>query len=181
MQTSFMAGLSNAACLRLTFAPSFCNLCGFAKLSIANLFVGCHRGAPLPSIAQWISGLFGSVDLAPSDITAALVLAAAAQRRRRKNRIKRALNPIIKAASNAPSYQTSEHLSETTASADDRECACLRDMLTCEKIAKRGAALFDEGVVDFSSKSQSYRPLPCNSHHSLACSFDLRTCVCAGV
>ncbi|KAL3137504.1 hypothetical protein ABBQ38_004792 [Trebouxia sp. C0009 RCD-2024] len=78
------------------------------------------RGAPLPSIAQWISGLFGSVDLAPSDITAALVLAAAAQRRRRRNRIKRALNPILKAASNAPSYQTSDHLSETTASADDR-------------------------------------------------------------
>lgn len=59
------------------------------------------RGAALPSIAQWISGLFGSVDLAPSDITAALVLAAAAQRRRRKQRIKKALNPILKAASNA--------------------------------------------------------------------------------
>ena len=82
------------------------------------------RGAPLPSIAQWISGLFGSVDLAPSDITAALVLAAAAQRRRRKNRIKRALNPIIKAASNAATSQTSDQMSETTGSVDDRKCAC---------------------------------------------------------
>lgn len=80
-----------------------------------------HRGAPLPSIAQWISGLFGSVDLAPSDITAALVLAAAAQRRRRKNRIKRALNPIIKAASNAATSQTSDQISETTGSVDDRK------------------------------------------------------------
>lgn len=79
------------------------------------------RGAPLPSIAQWISGLFGSVDLAPSDITAALVLAAAAQRRRRRNRIKRALNPIIKAASNAATSQTSDQMSETTGSVDDRK------------------------------------------------------------
>ena len=62
------------------------------------------------------------MDLAPSDITAALVLAAAAQRRRRKNRIKRALNPIIKAASNAATSQTSDDLSEETASVDDSEC-----------------------------------------------------------
>ena len=78
----------------------------------------------MTSIAQWISGLFGSVDLAPSDITAALVLAAAAQRRRRKNRIKKALNPIIKAASNAATSQTSDQLSEDTASIDDSECPC---------------------------------------------------------
>ena len=87
---------------------------------------GCHcRGAALPSIAQWVSGLFGSVDLAPSDITAALVLAAAAQRRRRKNRIKKALNPILKAASNAATSNTSEELSDIdTESMDSRECCC---------------------------------------------------------
>lgn len=80
------------------------------------------RGAPLPSIAQWISGLFGSVDLAPSDITAAMVLAAAAQRRRRKNRIKKALNPHIKAASNAATSTTTDDVSDMdTASVDDRE------------------------------------------------------------
>ena len=67
--------------------------------------------------------MFGSVDLAPSDITAALVLAAAAQRRRRKNRIKKALNPHIKAASNAATSQTSDDLSEETASVDDSECS----------------------------------------------------------
>ena len=80
------------------------------------------RGAPLPSIAQWISGLFGNVDLAPSDITAALVLAAAAQRRRRKNRIKKALNPIIKAASNAATSTTNDQVSDIdTASVDESE------------------------------------------------------------
>lgn len=79
------------------------------------------RGAPLPSIAQWISGLFGNVDLAPSDITAALVLAAAAQRRRRKNRIKKALNPIMKAASNAATSTTTDQVSDLdTASVDER-------------------------------------------------------------
>ena len=86
----------------------------------------------MPSIAQWISGLFGSVDLAPSDITAALVLAAAAQRRRRKNRIKRALNPIIKAASNAATSQTSDQLSETTGSVDERKSACWKCLLVAK-------------------------------------------------
>ena len=84
--------------------------------------ISAHRGAPLPSIAQWISGLFGNVDLAPSDITAALVLAAAAQRRRRKNRIKKALNPIIKAASNAATSTTNDQVSDIdTASVDESE------------------------------------------------------------
>ena len=88
------------------------------------LHVAC-RGAPLPSIAQWVSGLFGSVDLAPSDITAALVLAAAAQRRRRKNRIKKALNPIIKAASERATSTTSDEASEVdTESLDSSKLLC---------------------------------------------------------
>lgn len=62
------------------------------------------------------------MDLAPSDITAALVLAAAAQRRRRKNRIKKALNPIMKAASNAATSTTTDQVSDLdTASVDERE------------------------------------------------------------
>lgn len=87
-----------------------------------DTFLCAFRGAPLPSIAQWISGLFGNVDLAPSDITAALVLAAAAQRRRRKNRIKKALNPIMQAASNAATSTTTDQVSDLdTASMDERE------------------------------------------------------------
>lgn len=95
-----------------------------SKISFAgsDTFLCVFRGAPLPSIAQWISGLFGNVDLAPSDITAALVLAAAAQRRRRKNRIKKALNPIMKAASNAATSTTTDQVSDLDiASVDERE------------------------------------------------------------
>ena len=40
----------------------------------------------------------GGIDLAPSDITCALVLAAAAQQRRRRMRIKRALEPVLERA-----------------------------------------------------------------------------------
>lgn len=99
--------------------PSIANIPD-TRLALLNQHV-C-RGAALPSIAQWISGLFGSVDLAPSDITAALVLAAAAQRRRRKNRIKKALNPILKAASNAATSATSDEPSDIdTESTDDSE------------------------------------------------------------
>lgn len=38
-----------------------------------------RRTAPLTSVAQWLSGLFGNADLTPSDLVAALVLCAAAQ------------------------------------------------------------------------------------------------------
>jgi len=96
--------------------------CPNISLAGTDTFLCAFRGAPLPSIAQWISGLFGNVDLAPSDITAALVLAAAAQRRRRKNRIKKALNPIMKAASNAATSNTTDQVSDLdTASVDERE------------------------------------------------------------
>ncbi len=96
--------------------------CPDIRLAGSDTFLCAFRGAPLPSIAQWISGLFGNVDLAPSDITAALVLAAAAQRRRRKNRIKKALNPIMKAASNAATSTTTDQVSDLdTASVDERE------------------------------------------------------------
>ena len=96
--------------------------CPNTNLANPDTFLWAFRGAPLPSIAQWISGLFGNVDLAPSDITAALVLAAAAQRRRRKNRIKKALNPIMKAASNAATSNTTDQVSDLdTASVDERE------------------------------------------------------------
>ena len=79
----------------------------------------------MPSIAQWISGLFGSVDLAPSDITAAMVLAAAAQRRRRKNRIKKALNPVIKAASNAATSTTTDDVSDIETDSVDASKLCI--------------------------------------------------------
>ncbi len=96
--------------------------CPDIRLAGPDTFLCAFRGAPLPSIAQWISGLFGNVDLAPSDITAALVLAAAAQRRRRKNRIKKALNPIMKAASNAATSTTTDQVSDLdTASVDGGE------------------------------------------------------------
>ena len=52
---------------------------------------GCCRDAPLPGIAQWVASLFENIDLSPSDVTAALILAAASQQQRRKMRIKRAL------------------------------------------------------------------------------------------
>lgn len=47
-----------------------------------------HREAPLPGIAQMIASLFENIDLSPSDITAAIILAAAAQQQTRKMRIK---------------------------------------------------------------------------------------------
>ncbi len=37
------------------------------------------RSAPLTSVAQMLSGLFGNADLTPSDLIAALVLCTAAQ------------------------------------------------------------------------------------------------------
>ena len=68
-------------------------------LSHAKVCAACAcRAAPLPSIAQWVSGIMGGIDLAPSDITCALVLAAAAQQRRRRMRIKRALDPVLERA-----------------------------------------------------------------------------------
>ena len=153
------------SCIACLCMACFCTPCTQLQFPVASVTVSClDRGAPLPSIAQWISGLFGSVDLAPSDITAALVLAAAAQRRRRRNRIKRALNPIIKAASNAPSYQTSDHLSETTASADDRECvhACQFSLLQIEEL-HRSLRLFVVCSAPMCDSSLASK----NSHHSI--------------
>ena len=63
----------------------------------------CCRGAALPSIAQWVAGLFENVDLSPSDISAALILCAASQQLRRKMRIKNALDPKLQAMSEAGS------------------------------------------------------------------------------
>ena len=70
--------------------------------------VPCHacRSAPLTSVAQWMSGLFGHADLTPSDLVAALVLTAAAQQQRRRLRIKHALGEkldTITEASSQPS------------------------------------------------------------------------------
>lgn len=64
-----------------------------------NGLVSLDRGPPLPSIAQWISHLFANVDLSPTDLMEAIILAAAAQSMRRKMRIKRALRPAIARAS----------------------------------------------------------------------------------
>ncbi|KAK9829311.1 hypothetical protein WJX72_005111 [[Myrmecia] bisecta] len=71
------------------------------------------KAAPLSSIAQWISGLFGSIDLAPSDVTVALVLAAAAQRARRRMRIRRALEPKLEMLSNGATSITSSTAAST--------------------------------------------------------------------
>eukprot|EP00891_Asterochloris_glomerata_P004182 jgi/Astpho2/4182/Aster-x1205 len=71
------------------------HLCGCYKTMTSKVE---DRAAPLPSIAQWVSGIMGGIDLAPSDITCALVLAAAAQQRRRRMRIKRALEPVLERA-----------------------------------------------------------------------------------
>ena len=72
----------------------------------------CHsaacRGAPLPSIAKWMSVLFGNVDLSPSDLTEAVVLTAASQSLRRKMRIKKALAPVIAKAGSVVSAATSD-------------------------------------------------------------------------
>ncbi len=60
---------------------------------LVDLFIRC-RSAPLTSVAQWLSGLFGNADLTPSDLVAALVLTAAAQHQRRRLHIQNALEPV---------------------------------------------------------------------------------------
>ena len=77
------------------------------------------RGAALPSIAQWVSGLFENVDLSPSDISAALVLSAASQQLRRKMRIKNALDPKLQAMSEVGSVAHTDDASEATESESD--------------------------------------------------------------
>ena len=62
----------------------------------------------MASIAQWIAGLFENIDLSPSDITAAMVLAAASQQQRRKMRIRRALAPKLGTGLHRDSSVTSE-------------------------------------------------------------------------
>ncbi|BDA43045.1 probable Sn1-specific diacylglycerol lipase alpha [Coccomyxa sp. Obi] len=69
------------------------------------------RSAPLNSVAQWLSGLFGHADLTPSDLIAALVLCTAAQHQRRRLHIKNALAPVEDALSGIT-------LSESNESAD---------------------------------------------------------------
>lgn len=76
----------------------------------------CRTEAPLPGIAQLVSGLFENVDLSPSDITAALVLAAASQQQRRKMRIRRAL---FKAAEQRSRAGDSDAASEVTSEESD--------------------------------------------------------------
>ena len=76
--------------------------------------MGHSRSAPLTSVAQWMSGLFGHADLTPSDLVAALVLTAAAQQQRRRLRIKSALDEKLG--------------SITEASSDDPPGGCL---VTC--------------------------------------------------
>ena len=75
------------------------------------------RTAPLTSVAQWMSGLFGHADLTPSDLVAALVLTAAAQQQRRRLRIKHALGEkldTITEASSQPSAGRTPHLSRAS-------------------------------------------------------------------
>ena len=74
------------------------------------------RGPPLPSIAQWIAGLFGNVDLSPSDLAEALILTAASQSLRRKMRIRKALEPLARASS-APSSKSLARTSATMSAA----------------------------------------------------------------
>lgn len=57
------------------------------------------RAAPLTSVAQVLSKLFGHADLTVSDLVAALVLTAAAQHQRRRLHIKNALAPTLEAMS----------------------------------------------------------------------------------
>ena len=78
------------------------------------LLLGHSRSAPLTSVAQWMSGLFGHADLTPSDLVAALVLTAAAQQQRRRLHIKSALDEKLG--------------SITEASSDDPPGGCL---VTC--------------------------------------------------
>lgn len=61
------------------------------------------RSAPLTSVAQWMSGLFGHADLTPSDLVAALVLTAAAQQQRRRLQIKNALGEKLDSITEASS------------------------------------------------------------------------------
>ena len=61
------------------------------------------RTAPLTSVAQWMSGLFGHADLTPSDLVAALVLTAAAQQQRRRLQIKNALGEKLESITEASS------------------------------------------------------------------------------
>ena len=80
-----------------------CRLCS-PRVSM-DMCPAC-RSAPLTSVAQWMSGLFGHADLTPSDLVAALVLTAAAQQQRRRLQIKNALGEkldTITEASSQPS------------------------------------------------------------------------------
>lgn len=79
------------------------------------------RDAPLPGIAQLVAGLFESIDLSPSDVTAALILAAASQQQRRKMRIKRALEP--KLAEVGRGSVTSDNMDTASEASSDTETA----------------------------------------------------------
>ena len=58
------------------------------------MWLHARRAAPLTSVANVLSGLFGHADLTVSDLLAALVLTAAAQHQRRRLHIKNALAPV---------------------------------------------------------------------------------------
>ena len=58
-----------------------------------------RRAAPLTSVAQVLSGLFGHADLTVSDLVAALVLTAALQHQPRPLHIQNALAPTAEAMS----------------------------------------------------------------------------------
>ena len=70
---------------------------------LSQPLLGHSRSAPLTSVAQWMSGLFGHADLTPSDLVAALVLTAAAQQQRRRLHIKSALDEKLGSITEASS------------------------------------------------------------------------------
>ena len=74
--------------------------------ALLDSLLGHGRSAPLTSVAQWMSGLFGHADLTPSDLVAALVLTAAAQQQRRRLHIKSALDEKLGSITEASSDDT---------------------------------------------------------------------------
>lgn len=82
------------------------------------------REAPLPGIAHLVAGLFENVDLSPSDISTALILAAASQQQRRKMRIKRALADKVERLSGTRSRRDTDTASATSTEAEQLSGAC---------------------------------------------------------
>lgn len=106
------------------------------------------RSAPLTSVAQWMSGLFGHADLTPSDLVAALVLTAAAQQQRRRLHIKNALGEKLDTITEASSEMTTRE--DATAHA----LSCLHDQTVCPGAFTEHRAKSDNAHVEGSCRTQ---------------------------